>query len=68
MSDDDEAPASTKVSVPDKLEEAVRRGVEDFVQQHLRNSVFSRETEAWNHFVNKMEALIKGVVEEVKGL
>lgn len=64
--------ASTEVNtalVPntDPVEEAVKRGVEAFVANHLRNSDFSRDTPAWNHFQAGLPALIESIVKEVKG-
>lgn len=64
---DEQVPATAKAKAPDKTEEAVRRGVEAFVDGHLRNSDFSRDTPAWNHFQAGLPALIESIVKEVKG-
>lgn len=50
------------------LADAVKRGVDNFVASHLRNSPFSQETAAWNHFFAGIGKLVEGVVKEIKGL
>lgn len=64
---DEQAPAPAKAKALDKIEEAVTRGVDAFVASHLRNSDFSRDTPAWNHFQAGLPALIESIVKEVKG-
>lgn len=64
MADKDETTPAPK---PDKITEAVTRGVDAFVANHLRNSDFSRDTPAWNHFQAGLPALIESIVKEVKG-
>lgn len=61
-SKDEQTPAK-----PDAVTEAVTRGVNSFVDAHLRNSDFSRDTPAWNHFQAGLPALIEAIVKEVKG-
>lgn len=57
-----------KPKAPDAVEKAVKRGVEAFLDQHLRNSSFSRDTPAWNHFQAGLPVLIESITKEVKGL
>jgi len=52
--------------VVDVLETSVRVAVDKWVSGHARNSPISRNTAAWNHFVNGLPALIQGIIEEVK--
>lgn len=59
--------AKTAKKGPSKIEEAVVRGVDAFVDQHLRNSSFSRDTPAWNHFQEGLPALIGSIVTELEG-
>ena len=52
---------------PDKTAEAVQRGVDQWVDAHLRNSSFSRDTPAWNHFIEGLPGLVDAIAKEVKG-
>lgn len=52
---------------PSAKEEAARRAVEAFVEKHLRNSDFSRDTPAWNHFQAGIPVLIGCIAEEMEG-
>lgn len=47
--------------------EAVEGAVQVWIDGYLRNSDFSQNTTAWNHFMNGLPALIKGIVKEVEG-
>lgn len=46
-------------------------GVEEaimvWVNGYLRNSDFSQNTPAWNHFMNGLPTLIEGILKEVEG-
>lgn len=45
----------------------VEAGVEAFIATHLRNSSFSRDTEAWNHFQAGLPVLIGAILAELEG-
>lgn len=54
--------------VPDAnsvVEAKIQAAVDRWTSEHLRNSPFSQNTEAWNHFQLGLPALIKGIVKEV---
>lgn len=46
-------------------ESKVRAVVDEWVGAHLRNSDFSRNTEAWNHLMKSLPKLVEGIVKEV---
>lgn len=48
------------------VEQAVTRGVEAFIDAHLRNSEFSRDTPAWNHFQAGLPVLIGSILAELE--
>lgn len=50
-----------------KVTDAVERGIEAHIAAHLRNSDFSRDTPAWNHFRAGLPDLIGSIVKEVMG-
>lgn len=56
-----------KVAQPSAVEQAVARGVDEFVATHLRNSPFSRDTTAWNHFHEGKSALVGSIVKQLEG-
>lgn len=69
MEDKKNTGAKPKAPVPvDTVEKAVKRGVDAFIDAHLRNSSFSRDTPAWNHFQAGLPVLIESITKEVKGL
>lgn len=45
----------------------VKAGVDAFIETHLRNSDFSRDTAAWNHFQAGIPVLIGAIVAELEG-
>lgn len=47
--------------------EKVDGAVMAWVDGYLRNSDFSQNTPAWNHFMNGLPTLIAGIVKEVEG-
>lgn len=59
--DDQPVGAESKNVLEDKIQAAVDR----WTNEHLHNSPFSQNTEAWNHFQLGLPALIKGIVKEV---
>lgn len=65
---DEDKKTGAKPKAPDAIEEAVKRAVDGFIDQHLRNSDFSRDTPAWNHFQAGLPVLIESITKEVKGL
>lgn len=46
-------------------ESKVKAVVDGWVSAHLRNSDFSRNTEAWNHLMKSLPKLVEGIVKEV---
>lgn len=54
------------IAVPDVVEGQIRAGIDAWVASHLRNSSFSADTPAWNHFMDGLPALILGITKEVK--
>lgn len=55
------------VSTVFNYSEAVNGAVMAWVNGYLRNSDFSQNTAAWNHFMNGLPTLIAGIVKEVEG-
>lgn len=51
---------------PSKTEQAAKRAVDRFIDDHLRNSDFSRDTPAWNHFQAGLPVLIGYIAEEME--
>lgn len=74
MADDnaiEEKTISAKTTVPTKVDSvrtAVREAIDEHVATLLRNSNFSRDTPAWNHFNQSIPALVEGIVTAVKGV
>lgn len=65
----DKTVASKEVAKADPkptTEEAVSRGVEKWVTDHLRNTAFSRDTEAWNILQKALPKLPGIIAKEVK--
>lgn len=54
-------------TVVSNYSEVVGGAVSAWVDGYLRNSDFSQNTPAWNHFMNGLPALIEGIVKEVEG-
>ena len=54
-------------TVVSNYSEAVNGAVMAWVNGYLRNSDFSQNTPAWNHFMNGLPTLIAGIVKEVEG-
>lgn len=54
------------IIVTDVVKDQIKAGVDAWVASHLRNSTFSADTPAWNHFMNGLPALILGITKEVK--
>lgn len=48
-------------------EQKASAAVEAFIDAHLRNSSFSRDTVAWNHFQAGIPVLIGCIVKEMEG-
>ena len=65
---DEDTKTGANKKAPDPIKEAVARGVAVFMDTHLRNSDFSRDTPAWNHFQEGLPVLIESITKEVKGL
>lgn len=63
-----EAETPNVAKTPSEFDAAVTRGVDAWIDTHLRNSDFSRDTPAWNHFQAGLPALIESIKQEVKGL
>lgn len=61
-----ETKGPAKAKTPSVDEEAIRRGVENWVATHLRNTPFSRHTEAWNIFQKALPALPGAIAKEIK--
>jgi hypothetical protein len=54
------------IVVTDVVEDQIRAGIDAWIASHLRNSTFSVDTPAWNHFMDGLPALILGITKEVK--
>jgi len=50
----------------DKVGDAICRGIEKFEVEHLRNSSFSQDTAAWNHFRAGLPVLIEAIKSELE--
>lgn len=48
------------------VEQKAKAAVDKFVDQHLRNSDFSLDTPAWNHFQAGIPVLIGAIVSEME--
>lgn len=48
------------------MEQKAKAAVDKFVDQHLRNSDFSLDTPAWNHFQAGIPVLIGAIVSEME--
>lgn len=48
-------------------EDKAKRAVDAFIAKHLRNSDFSRDTPAWNHFQAGLPVLIGCIAAEMEG-
>lgn len=57
--------ATTKT--PPAAEAKAALAVEAFLEKHLRNSDFSRDTAAWNHFQAGIPVLIGCIAEVMEG-
>lgn len=47
------------------VREAIERGVAAWKSEHLMNSLFSQDTPAWNHFSERLPALVDAIAKEV---
>lgn len=63
-----ESKGATKAAPKSKVvtEEAIRRGVENWVSTHLRNTSFSRNMEAWNTLQKALPELPGAIAKEVE--
>ena len=61
------AKGADKAPKVNPLEAKVRAGVDAFIAVHLRNSSFSQDTPAWNHFQAGLPVLIEAIVKELEG-
>lgn len=61
-----ETKAGSAQPIESPLEAAVRRGVEAWLDQHLRNSNFSQDTGAWNVLQGALPHLAPCITKEVK--
>lgn len=59
---------SSNTAQTDKVTQAVERGIEAHIASYLRNSDFSRDTPAWNHFRAGLPDLVGLIVKEVTGV
>lgn len=50
----------------ESAEAKVKAAVDSWVNRHLRNSDFSRNTAAWNHLNNVLPNLVEGILKEVR--
>lgn len=48
------------------IEKAIEAGVEAWISEHLRNTAFSRDTEAWNVLQEALPKLPGAIIKEVK--
>lgn len=48
------------------LEEKISRGVDNWLDANLRNTAFSRDTDAWNILKNALPSLAGTIAKEVK--
>lgn len=55
-----------KTQKPSPIEQAIARGVENWISENLRNTAFSRNTEAWNILQGALPKLPGAIVKEVK--
>ncbi len=69
MMDDkpEKEPKASAQTKSEKLEEAIYRGITEFVNAHLRDSDFSRDTPAWNHFRQGIPLLTKFIAKQLEG-
>ncbi len=49
------------------LETKAQAAVDKFIADHLRNSPFSQDTAAWNHFQAGIPVLIGAIADEMEG-
>lgn len=66
---EDKTPApKTKAARRDapSKEQRAKAAVDKFIDQHLRNSDFSLDTPAWNHFQAGLPVLIGCIVSEME--
>ncbi len=59
------AEKKTEESAKPSLEDRVNAAVDGWISEHLRNSEFSQDTPAWNHFNNVRPALVEAVLKGV---
>ena len=58
----DEPQVEEKAPVISDAERNAQAIADKWVDECLRNSVFSRNTEAWNHLVESLPKLVEGIV------
>lgn len=59
--------AEAVVAEVDALTAKITHGVQDFIDNHLRNSPVSRNTAAWNHFREGVPVLIAKIKHALEG-
>lgn len=59
-------PSKAKVKSTPDIEQKAKAAVNKFIDQHLRNSNFSLDTPAWNHFQAGLPVLIGCIVSEME--
>lgn len=57
---------ATKDAAKPTIEEAVSRGVAKWIDDNLRNTAFSRDTDAWNILQKALPKLPGTIAKEVK--
>lgn len=62
------APKSGQSAAPKSgsTEKAVEKAIHEFLDAHLRDSDFSRDTPAWNHFQAGIPVLIESITKAIK--
>lgn len=67
MDNKTDAPKNTKSAARRALETKAQSAVDVFVAEHLRNSPFSQDTTAWNHFQAGIPVLIGAIADAMEG-
>lgn len=64
--DEPQTPKRATVSKAVRRQAKAKAAVDKFVAEHLRNSPFSLDTPAWNHFQAGLPVLIGHIVSEME--
>lgn len=60
------APERAAAPKTSKIEQAISRGVETWINENLRNTPFSRDTTAWNILQKALPKLPGAIAKEVE--